>query len=45
MNTLFIRYIKKAGAFVKPKDITVYSYNPYLVMNAVFGMFEGRILS
>jgi hypothetical protein len=45
MNTLFIRYIKKAGAFVKPKDITVYSYNPYLVMNAVFGMSEGRILS
>ena len=45
MNTLFIRYIKKAGAFVKPKDITVNSYNPYLVMNAVFGISEGRILS
>jgi hypothetical protein len=23
---------------VKPKDITVYSYNPYLVVNAVLGM-------
>jgi hypothetical protein len=45
MNTLFIRYIKKAGALVKPKDITVNSYNPYLVMNAVFGMSEGQILS
>jgi hypothetical protein len=31
--------------FVKPKDITVNSYNPYLVMNVVFGMSKGRILS
>jgi hypothetical protein len=45
MNTLFIKYMKKAGAFVRPKDITVYSYSPYLVMNVVFGMSEGRILS
>jgi hypothetical protein len=45
MNTLFIRFMKKAGAFVRPKDITVNSYNPYLVMNAVFGMSEGQILS
>jgi hypothetical protein len=36
---------EKAGALVKPKDITVNSYKPYLVMNAVFGMSEGRVLS
>ena len=45
MNTLFIKFMKNAGALVKPKDITVNSYKPYLVMNAVFGMSEGRILS
>jgi hypothetical protein len=32
-------------AFVRPKDITVYSYSPYLVINVVFGMSKGRILS
>jgi hypothetical protein len=37
MNTLFIKYKKKAGVFVNPKDMTVYSYNPYLVINHVFG--------
>jgi hypothetical protein len=45
MKTLFIRYIKKAGAFVNSNDMTVNSYSPYLVMNAVFGIFKGRILS
>jgi hypothetical protein len=45
MNTLFIRFMKKAGAFVRPKNITVNSYNPYLVMNVVFGMYEGQIPS
>jgi hypothetical protein len=45
MNTLFIKFMKKAGALVRPKDITVNSYNPYLVMNVVFGISEGRILS
>jgi hypothetical protein len=45
MNTMFIRFVKKAGAFVRPKDITVNSYNPYLVINAVFRMSEGWILS
>jgi len=45
MNTLFIRYIKKAGALVNPKDMTVYSYNPYLVMKAVLGMSDGLILN
>jgi hypothetical protein len=44
MNMLFIIYINKAGAFVKPKDMTMYSYNPYLVMNVIFGMSEGWIL-
>jgi hypothetical protein len=34
-DTLFIKFMKKAGAFVRPKDITVNSYNPYLVMNTV----------
>jgi hypothetical protein len=38
MNTEFIRYIKCAGALVSPNDITKYSYNPYLVENAVLGM-------
>jgi hypothetical protein len=45
MNTQFIKYMKKAGAFVRPNDITVNSYSPYLVMNAIFGMSEGQILS
>ena len=45
MNTMFIIFMKKAGAFVRPKDITGNSYNPYLVVNVVFGMSEGRILS
>jgi hypothetical protein len=39
---LFIKYMKKAGAFVNPKDMTVYSYIPYLVMNVVFGMYEAE---
>jgi hypothetical protein len=29
MNTEFIKYVKWAGAFVNPKDITKYSNNPY----------------
>jgi hypothetical protein len=45
MNTLFIKYIKKGGTFANPNDMTVYSYSPYLVINVVFGMSEGRILS
>jgi hypothetical protein len=32
MNTLFIRFMKKAGTFVRPKDKIVYSYCPYLVI-------------
>jgi hypothetical protein len=37
MKTIFIRYLKYAGAFVKPKDITRYSYNPYLVKRRFSG--------
>jgi hypothetical protein len=44
MNTEFIRYIKCAGALVSPNDITKYSYNPYLVENAVLETSSGRIL-
>ena len=29
----------------QPKDMTVYSYSPYLQVNAVFGISPGRILS
>jgi hypothetical protein len=43
MKTVFIRYIKYAGAFVKPKDITRYSFNPYLVEKVVFGISCGLI--
>jgi hypothetical protein len=37
MKTLFIRYIKEAGALVNPNDIPVNSCMPYLETNAVFG--------
>ena len=30
MKTMFIKCMKKAGALVKPKDMTMYSYNPIL---------------
>jgi hypothetical protein len=43
IKIVFIRYIKYAGAFVKPKDITRYPYNPYLVEKAVFGISCGLI--
>ena len=43
MKTMFIKCVKNAGALVKPKDMTVYSYNPYLQVNAVFGISSGRI--
>jgi hypothetical protein len=45
MNTLFIRYMKYAGAFVNPNNITMNSYSPYLVMNVVFSISTGQILS
>jgi hypothetical protein len=37
--------MKKVGTIVRPKDITVYSYSPYLVIKVIFDMFEDRILS
>ena len=30
VTTEFIRYMKYAGAFVSPKDMTKYSYRPYV---------------
>ena len=33
--------MKYASALVSPNDITVNSYNPYLVLNAVFGISDG----
>jgi hypothetical protein len=44
MKTEFIRYMKYAGALVRPNDMTRYSYNPYLVEKAIFGMSLGLIL-
>ena len=44
INTEFMRYMKYAGAFVRPKDITKYSYNPYLVEKAILGISQGQIL-
>jgi hypothetical protein len=43
MNTLFIMFMKYAGAFVRPNDTTVYSYYPYRVTNAVLWMSSSRI--
>jgi hypothetical protein len=45
MNTKFIRYMKCAGALVSPNDITKYSYNPYLVENAIIGTSFGWMIS
>jgi hypothetical protein len=44
IKTEFMRYMKYAGALVSPKDITRYSYNPYLVEKAIFGTSQGLIL-
>jgi hypothetical protein len=38
INIEFIKYIKCAGAFINPKDMIRYSYNPYLVEKAVLGI-------
>src|SRR5512141_2817874 len=45
INTLFIMFIKYAGALVRPNDITVYSYNPYLVVKVVLGISCSRIFN
>jgi hypothetical protein len=44
MNIEFIRYMKYAGAFVSPKDMTRYSYKPYLVEKAILGISSSLIL-
>ena len=44
IKTEFIRYIKNAGALVRPKDMTRYSYSPYLVEKSIFGVSYGLIL-
>jgi hypothetical protein len=38
-----MRHMKNAGAFVRPKDMTRYSYSPYIVEKAVFGISCGWI--
>jgi hypothetical protein len=43
INTEFIKYVKWAGAFVNPKDMTRYSNNQYRVVNAVLGISSGWI--
>ena len=40
----FMIYMKNAGALVRPKDMTRYSYNSYLVEKIVFGISCGQIL-
>jgi hypothetical protein len=45
MNTLFIRHMKYAGAFVNPEGMTVNSYKPYLDVKVVLGMSSSRIFS
>ena len=42
--TEFMRYIKNARALVRPKDMTGYSYSPYLVEKTIFGISCGLIL-
>jgi hypothetical protein len=44
LKTEFMRYMKYAGALVRPNDMTRYSYRPYQVEKAVFGMSLDRIL-
>jgi hypothetical protein len=44
MKTEFMSCMKNAGALVRPKDMTRYSYSPYLVEKVVFGISCGRIL-
>jgi hypothetical protein len=44
MKTEFIKYMRYAGALVSPNDISKYSYSPYLVEKAVFGISLACIL-
>jgi hypothetical protein len=43
MKIEFMRYMKNAGELERPKDMTRYSYNPYLVEKAVFGISCNQI--
>jgi hypothetical protein len=38
MKTEFMRYMKCAGAFVNPNNMTRYSKRPFLVVKAVLGI-------
>jgi len=42
-NMEFMRYMKYVGALVNPKDITMYSYDPYRVENTIFGISPSLI--
>jgi methionine synthase I (cobalamin-dependent) len=42
INTEFIRYMKYVGVLESPNNIIKYSYNPYLMANAVLGMLKDR---
>jgi hypothetical protein len=44
MKTEFMRYMKCAGTFVNPNDMTRYSKRPYLVAKAVLGISLAQIL-
>jgi hypothetical protein len=44
MKTEFIRYMKCAGTFVNPNDMTRYSKRPYLVVKVVLGISSESIL-
>jgi hypothetical protein len=44
MNIEFIRYIKCAGVLVNLNGITKYSYNLYLMENAILGISSDQIL-
>ena len=43
IKTEFMRYMKNVGALGRPKDMTRYSYSPYLVEKVVFGISYGLI--
>jgi hypothetical protein len=38
MKTEFMRYMKCVSALVNPKDMTRYSYRPYLIVKVVLGI-------
>jgi hypothetical protein len=44
MKIEFMRYMKCAGVFVNPNDMTRYSYMPYLMEKDILGISLARIL-